>query len=615
MNIDFAKLIGDPAVLYPCLLVLLLAATTVIVVLALYRSTLARMNRFSATVRGRLASWRTSAPKGPADPLWEPFERVFVFRADQASPIVVSEWPDEGFERQSVALTRSGLGGSFLAVIGEHLTAIALTLTFFLLGIVLVGDIHKALLDSSDQPLADGLRKMGAKFFVSALGIGGAWLYYALTSLTTDRIRKRAAEISASTHATLEHVQTFHARTSHASAKQLVTLNSDLVQIGESWRAQLEKLGSIDVSIQGISEQVTSHAGTLMKQHIADIICDSIRKLEDSAAKIALEMSATLQHALTTQMGQLSTGLEGVQNAIQGQAQGTLEKLVTQIGDTFSGGFNSQSENIGHQIGQLAEVLPKLEAQFSSMTENLGQNAQRWGDENQRAVLELANQVAGLVGQFESVRAGMEQSVRELAEASHRTIQGVGDAASSQAQAIGQELATFRQSASDSASQFEQRVQAYTDLMHKTQLDLATSNGTIRETLGLLVSAVQQTKQLQANQQAVFVAFERVAAQMVDGGRRMEAVVGKQPEVVAMEEHLVAVQREAVDRVAVVLDAMLKNYSNTLTKQSGDLAASWQQLASTVKNTVQQASVELADAVGGLDDSVKALKGILGPKT
>jgi hypothetical protein len=152
------------------------------------------------------------------------------------------------------------------------------------------------------------------------------------------------------------------------------------------------------------------------------------------------------------------------------------------------------------------------------------------------------------------------------------------------------------------------------DLMAVAQEQLAASNRTFRDTLDGLRSAVEQTRLVEATQQTSVQALEQAARQMTEGGRRVAAALDKQPEVITREEQLLVAQRQVVDKVAAVLEVILKRYSESLSSQSRDLADGWRQLAGEVKRTVEGASSTLAASVDELNETVTNLRKATGPR-
>jgi len=579
------------------LVVLVLLVLSLVTVWVQYFRTRKKLVAFSVGLRNRIQAWNQARTPSTREPFWAEIERVLIFRGEQPSKIVVRDSPVPGLTMQVLKSSRSGPLGVFLSLIGKHLTAIALMITFGLLGWILMSSVHsslKAAAGSAGDQLPDAVRLMGAKFFVSVTGLLGAWLFQFFSDLTDEWLEARASKVIAGVEDLLETIPVFQARMAYVGSQQL------------------KKLESITVTVQGIGNEVTSHIGTIAKQQVADTICDAITELRNSAQEIAINLQSQLTtsfgQSLSTEVTRLQGGLEAVQNAIQDQSRGNLDRIVEQLRDIVSGGFSSQSEDMGRQMGQLASTLPKLEAQFAAMTDSLGRNAHEWGEENQRAVVLLSNQVAELVQQFQTVRTGMEAAVAGLAEASQRSVDKLASSASTQAGEINREMDTLRKVAADGTASFAQNTRGFMEVISRVQVELASANGTLRDTVTALATTFQQLKQSQTDQRATLQTLDQAARNLAEGGRRVGAVIEQQPAIIEREQHLLEAQRQAVDRVATVLDQMLKRYSDALSHQSTQLADSWGTLAQRVKQTVEAASLSLSESVDELNQTVRELK-------
>src|SRR5215813_12629296 len=189
------------------LVVLVLLVLSLVTVWVQYFRTRKKLVAFSVGLRNRIQAWNQARTPSTREPFWAEIERVLIFRGEQPSKIVVRDSPVPGLTMQVLKSSRSGPLGVFLSLIGKHLTAIALMITFGLLGWILMSSVHsslKAAAGSAGDQLPDAVRLMGAKFFVSVTGLLGAWLFQFFSDLTDEWLEARASKVIAGVEDLLE---------------------------------------------------------------------------------------------------------------------------------------------------------------------------------------------------------------------------------------------------------------------------------------------------------------------------------------------------------------------------------------------------------------------------
>jgi hypothetical protein len=396
-----------------------------------------------------------------------------------------------------------------------------------------------------------------------------------------------------------------------------VGLRADLRGIGETWTAQLQRLESINVTVQGIGQEVIAYAGTMMKEHVAQVICDSVAELRDRVTSIASELQKQLtdsfQTSLSQEMGRLRSGVEAVQRAVEGQSQSNLERILERLQDVVSGGFQSQSVDMGRQIAQLANVLPRLEEQFAAMSASIGRSADSWGQQNAQAVQGLSARVGELLSQFDTIGKGIDGAAQRLFEASDRTTQGLGAAVAEQAQSTHAQLSEFRRAAAEDGAAFEKRVQAFSDSIEKTQSELTASTGAMRDTAAELLRVLSGLRENSEVTQSSIRSMDGTAKQLTDGAKSLERTFAERGKIVEREQQLLAGQRQAVDSLERVLSGVLKSYEVAVTSQANQLAESWTRLARDVQQVIEGAGQSLSESVEELGLKVDDLKTTLRP--
>lgn len=239
-------LLKDPTASNAILFVLICFVLSLIAAAWMHRRLGNALHWFNQELPDRLDRWRPGTHE--ADPVGfsRDIEDVILFRDDKRR-LVISEAPEASMKKRLLVATRSGVLGWWLDVIGDHLTAIALVLTFVLLGYVLVGPIYLAVSnDDTKGPLATALQQMGAKFFVSASGLLFASLFQLVSRRSQELLQDRVTATIRSVSGKLVLLEHFHAETARATAMGLDALRKETQERLD--RHRTEELERLDCS-------------------------------------------------------------------------------------------------------------------------------------------------------------------------------------------------------------------------------------------------------------------------------------------------------------------------------------------------------------------------------
>jgi hypothetical protein len=560
-----------------------------------------------------LLSRGSAPPGGPAGSLWNEFQKRLVLTSSAPQPPILLREPVEpALEDRGRTLLRSSDWGRAAYGIGENLTGIALIITFILLGSVLGGPVYEALRGTTEtaqgEQLSAAIRQMGAKFFVSATGVLLAIFFQAVSGRWEDKIAERARRLWYKHAERFETLEALRVRTAAERFEELRKVRQELRETRESWSQQFQRLESIEVSVQGIGNEVSSHFGSLMKQQVADVICDKIAVLEESARTVAEQMSIAVSTFVAKELANVRSSLEELQRTVASQSQSDLERLMIQLRDAVSGGFHSQSQDMARQMGQFASLLPRLEEQFALMSTSLGQNARSWGEQNQRAVQELGEKVTALVTQFDQVRSGMQESVERLLQTTAQSSARLQSDTQMQIDTVAQKMAELRQAAAQDASSFEERTRAFTAAMSNAQNELAPLLKLLRQTTGEFAAVLKSTSETHEKSSTVIARFDEAARRLTEGTQSLGTMLQQRTGVLEREEKLLAAQRSAVDSLEGVMREVLTAYEDSLKNQAGMLSEQWKRLATDVRNIVERSSQELTENVEDLNTTVEDLK-------
>lgn len=578
------------------LVILVLVVASLIAVLIQRRHTQEVLAGFLSDFERLVAGWDKDADPSTGGPVWEALSRNVLFRGRDDRLVVKDATLTELKSLGGVLLSR-GRFGWVLRLIGDNLTAIALVLTFALLGVVLVDSVVEALKASGDDQtnhLGSAVAMMGAKFFVSAVGLVGSVVVHFVIKNAQGTIA-RAFDSAAPTLARhIEELSTYQARTQAQSLDSMEALRGELKEVGREWGSQLRKLESISVTVSGIGEEVTTHFANFIKESVAERICEAVVDLRNNSEQVAQTMqqqlAASFAGALQSEMSRLEQGLGGVQRAVEGQSQSDIERLLEKLSDTVTGGFKSESANMSDQLARFGEILPRLQSQIETMGTAMSTNAERYGEKNQQAIDALTARMGELLGHFDEARAGMNAAVSQLATAGTEAATKVSEATQGQVDGFAQVLAAnaekWNQQSHQALGQVGERVGA-----------LLVTLDSSRSGMDEVVDRLSQ----------VTLGLARTMQQEGEGHAR------------AMSDQVAALQRAANDGASMVnertaaFDRSMANaqaHLQTSTKALNDSIASISSLLKQAASTQDKTHLSLSqfgDAATKLSDAAKRI--------
>jgi archaellum component FlaC len=556
--------------------------------------------------------------------------------------------------------------------IGRNLTGIALVVTFVLLGVVLVGPVQEALrvsqapgAGSQSDLLSQAIGQMGAKFFVSAMGLVGSFAFQGFASFLERRLLAQLDSMRARFELTTQTLDAHKIVLASARKDALGVLKAELTQTRKELSERLEHLESVEVSIQDIGSEVKTHFGTMMKEQVGDVITRQLTAVERAVRDIASELQRTIATGfattLQTEMTTVREHLNAIQKALSEKQEHDLGRILEQLRDTVSGGFHSQSQDMARQMADLVGVLPRLESQFEVMSKALGENARQWGTENQRAIDVLTDKVTVLLGSFDKVRndletatarvlrastesshrlseenqqvlgqlgstvssvmggfknvlAGMNDSTQRLVDAAALSAQNLQDHTVRQAGTLQGQVDALRDAANSGMHNVVARSEEFSKVMGKTQDGLRELTEQLRNTAAQLVSATRSAGDTHDKAKNASTQMEDVANQLRETAKTFQGLSQARQVAVNEEKSLLGVQREALDRVTPVLTGLAQTYEDAVSRQSQVLSSQWTKVVREMESVVDRTSGELLQGVEELNDTVRELKEILRPQ-
>ncbi|WP_216617717.1 hypothetical protein [Corallococcus carmarthensis] len=669
MFIIIMQALRDESLRIPLLIIALLALLSLGAVVERWR----RLRNAIQTLEQKLEQLLTGRLQEPGDrgesrALWRAVREQLVFppgRQEVPGPVLMRSSPSRELRETCRALFRHSLGHG----IGRNLTGIALVMTFGLLGVVLVGPVQEALTStggsghSQSDLLSQAIGKMGAKFFISATGLVGT-LFFQMIAFFCER--KLLGRLDAMRLGFEKYTRTLDAHEialASARGDSLGSLKTELVQTRRELAEQLSQLESVNVSIQGIGTEVQAHFGKMMKEEVGDVITRQLSAVEKAVRDIATDLqrsiSTNFTASLQLEMASIKAHLDGIQQALVGQQEHDLGRILEQLRDTVSGGFHSQSQDMARQMAGLVEVLPQLEKQLGAMTQMLGNQARQWGSENQRAVEALGEKVSELVGSFDGVRDNMEKAVAQvlrsattasvdlgrqnqqvvdqlagsvsnivgsfqgvltrMQESSDQMVRATAHvsrdmhaSAVQQSGILNDQLAELRARSEADVGHFQARADAFAKAMEQSQDGLRSVTKQLNDTVDKLAAASRSAGETHHKAGVVSGKMDEVAQRLIDTARSFQQLSQERSGVVKQEEMLLNAQREALERVTPVLNGLTRTYEESISKQVQLLSSQWTQVVSKVDSALGRSSneffqgvEELADVVNQLKDSLK----------
>ncbi|WP_163991060.1 hypothetical protein [Pyxidicoccus caerfyrddinensis] len=594
----------------------------------LMKAVLALESQLKALLAGTLPE-----PSGrvEARALWRAIREQLVFPPGSQNgpgPVLIRAPPSQELREMCRALFRHSFGQG----LGRNLTGLALVMTFGLLGWTLIMPVQEALRSSSAAGsasqadlLSQAIGGMGAKFFVSAVGLFGSFCFQGASSLMERRLLARLDAMRVLFEQETRPLDAHEVLMASARGDALGKLRAELAQTRKELCVQLEKLESVNVSLQDIGGQVQTHLGSMMKEHVGDVLARQLSSVETTAKEIADNLQRAISTGFATtlqkEMSTVREHLEGIQKSLSERQEHDLGQILEQLRDSVSGGFHSQSKDMGRQMEQLTAVFPRLESQFDSLSRSLGENARQWGSENQRAVDTLAEKVTSMVGSFDQVRGGLEAATARMNDSTQALMQAAaGSAKDLQSHTVRQSEnlhvhVTALQAAANAGMQdLHVRSEEFSRNMQQTQDGLLNLTKQLRETAAQLVSATNGVSATQDSAKNATSQMQQVAARFSEAASAFQQHSAGRLAVVEDERRLLNAQKEALDRVDPLLSGLARTYEESVKNQVQFLSSQWMQVMNKLTSVSEAASGELAQGVDELADVVKELKDVLKPQ-
>ena len=320
---------------------------------------------------------------------------------------------------------------------GSLLTGFALIITFILIARVMTNEVSGAIRESvnSDESasthLSDAVSLLGGKFYISAAGIGGSVLALFVSNWARAGIYRWAEHPDAELMAAFTSVETLQLNAKLQQGELMRAEQADrAAQHAEvcghlaTLNTRIEKLNSIEVSVKTIGNEVSANLKNIMKdamgEQLKGMLADTMVEVERIATKVEQSLSESFGKQLQVLATELQRGLAALQQAIEGQGQGQLEKILGQLQNTVSGGFQNESQKMVAALEGFASVVPALEQQLRAMTGKVAEETRQRSEEGARMTQMVMDRVTSLVDTMSAQQAASAQAIDRMQQVSEQ---------------------------------------------------------------------------------------------------------------------------------------------------------------------------------------------------
>jgi hypothetical protein len=511
---------------------------------------------------------------------------------------------------------------SFWFSLGGILTGMSLVATFILIALVMKYDVSGAIRESgggdeaaSTGHLASAVGLLGGKFFISAAGVGGSVLALLLTNWQRARIfllaehpGQRLMSAFLSVEALQLNAKLHQMELLRAERESRLQQHEEVCRHFDTLTTRIEKLNSIEVSVKTIGNEVSANLKNIMKDAMGEQLKDMLETTMVDVANIATRVQQELSESFGKQLqflaGEVQRSLAAVQKAVEGQGQGQLEKILDQLQNTVSGGFQNESQKMIAALEGFASVVPALELQLRTMTGKVAEESRQRAQESAEMNQALMQRVSSLLETMSAQQAANAQAIERIQAASEQGAEAMARRLeASGAGLVSNVLGASRAEIEAIVGQL--RVAAEASVRQYGDIDAQASNAAAavtQATQGLIASAnsiievANKTSHLVAQTRGSSEAIQSASQQFLHAGstllgsvQQMQAVI-EATRVQTKEQHdLLLKQREYTKEVERLWPTLFDTYLNRFKAGAEELGRSWEgfhQKISSVSNTV-----------------------------
>jgi molecular chaperone GrpE (heat shock protein) len=542
--------------------------------------------------------------------------RAHVIPTSNAAPLVVTR-PLTAIRRDHA---ESAIAHHFSFWVGGLFTGLALICTFLLIASVMSSDVSGAIRDSADPTeLSGAVSKLGSKFYISAAGVGGSLLLLFFSNLARARIFGLADNPDPRLVVSFISVEAYQLEVKRTEFAELCGFLKSLDR-------RVEKLNSIEVSVQTIGNEVSANLKNIMKDAMGEQLREMVATTMADVSNIAERVEKNITDSFGQQLGMLATAmqqsLDTLRTAIEGQGQGQLEKILERLQDTVSGGFQSESKKMVAALEGFASVVPALELQLREMTGKVAQESRQRSEASARVADGLLARVTSLMNALGAQQianaqaieriqavseAGSEQIARRLEATGAGLVTSVLGSSRVEIEAI---VGQLRGAAEASASRYVD-IEAHADhaasAVVKATEGLSSASRSILEMANHTSAVLHQAK---AGSESIHVAsreFLEAANALLSSVALTRDVVDRTRAQTGEQQDLLMRQREYTKEVERLWPELFNTYLDKFKRSSEELGRGWQDLHTKITNVTTSVGSEFAENTQVLSEAVDRL--------
>lgn len=522
---------------------------------------------------------------------------------------------------------------------GSLLTGFALIITFILIAHVMTNDVSGAIResvhadDSASAHLSEAVTLLGSKFYISAAGIGGSVFALLFSNWARAGIYRCAEHPDAGLMAAFTSVE---AQQLNAMLDQGELLREELKARAQqhaevcaqlaTLNTRIEKLNSIEVSVKTIGNEVSANLKNIMKdamgEQLKGMLADTMVDVSNIATRMEQSLTESFGKELQALAAGLQEGLAGLQQAIEGQSQGQLEKLLNQLQNTVSGGFQSESQKMVAALEGFASVVPALEEQLRTMTGKVAEETRQRSEEGARMTEMLLARVSSLLDAMGAQQSANAQAIERMQSASEQGAEAIAH----RLEASGAELVAnvlgasraeidllvgqLRAAADASASRYgDIEAQAGNAAAAVTQasVGLARSAASIIEMADHTRAVIAQAKAGSDAIQQASRDFLQAGTSLLGSVSQMEMVIQSTRTQTQEQHELLLRQREYTKEVEKLWPELFDTYLAQFKASADELGRSWESFHQKIASVSNAVGSEFAEHTQMLSESVDRL--------
>lgn len=516
---------------------------------------------------------------------------------------------------------------------GGLLTGIALIATFLLIGHVMTTEVSGAIRESvaagdgASLHLSQAVTSLGGKFYISAAGIGGSVLALLFSNWARAGVYRAAEHPGAELLAAFTSVEAQQL----TLGEQQLAFGARQLELLASVDARIQALGSIEVSVKAIGNEVSANLKNIMKdamgEQLKGMLADTMVEVNTIAERVQQGLSASFGEQLAGLTQGVQASLAALQQTVASQGQGQLEQILGKLQDTVSGGFHSESVRMTAVLERLTQAIPELEQQLRAMTGQLAEETRQRDEERARLTQEMLAKMGALLEALGAQQAASAQAIermqvtaeqgaegmaRRLEESGASVVNGVLAASRGQLDELMQALQAAADRSASSYGDLEARAGKAAASVAEAAEGLTRSTRALLEMSGQTAAVIAQAKAGNEAGAAASQTFLQAGASLAEAVRGARAAVEEMKAQTQAQQTLLGHQHAHTREAERIWPTLFTTYLAQLKASADELGRSWEDFYKKVGEASRSVGAEFAESAEILSSSVDRLVKLTG---